>query len=150
MCKDTTTEGSVPCHRCNQGETVIDLTDILPTSYPRPGELILGDLQQYGWCIFCSGNIDDETEAEIRHVAETGDSSSWKWIEPAEKGHTMKYDWNSKLPAAWDSPNLTKLQVNTKKFIYDRRLKKNPNYIIGRKKHHQEQKCDICGSEASF
>ena len=108
MCKDATTEGSVPCHRCNQGETVIDLTDILPTSYPRPGELILGDLQQYGWCIFRGVNIDDDTEAEIRRLVETGGPSSWKGIEPAEKGHKMKYDWNSKLPAAWDSPNLTK------------------------------------------
>ena len=45
----------------------------------------------------------------------------------------MKYDWNSKLPTAWDSVNLKKMLENIKNHIYNRVLDPNPNYIIGRK-----------------
>ena len=75
-------------------------------------------------------HIDDVTQAEINDIANKG---KWKGIETREKGHQMKYDWNSKLPTAWDSVNLKKMLENIKNHIYNRVLDPNPNYIIGRK-----------------
>ena len=67
MCKYATLFRNDSCQKCNQGETVIDLTHISPNSYSRPGEIIIGDL-----------HIDDATQAENHAIANKG---LWKGIE---------------------------------------------------------------------
>ena len=93
---------SIKCQECQRGTLVFDLSFLQSNQYAN-GEVILGDLEKYGWCVYRSNNISDIVESEIKNICARG--TSWTRIHGKR---LMKYAKCATYPQAWESPAIKK------------------------------------------
>ena len=107
---------SIKCQECQRGTLVFDLSFLQSNQYAN-GEVILGDLEKYGWCVYRSNNISDIVESEIKNICARG--TSWTRIHGKR---LMKYAKCATYPQAWESPAIKKMWTDIKTNIFDKRL----------------------------
>uniref|UniRef100_A0A7S2W040 Uncharacterized protein n=1 Tax=Eucampia antarctica TaxID=49252 RepID=A0A7S2W040_9STRA len=105
---------SSPCTHCNEGETVLDFTKFLPTQFNRPGQVIVGDLEQHGWVVFRGVGVYDNNKAEINEIAmkganKTNPLGNLKNIEKVAGNHKMKFDHTGGKAKEWYEGSLNEM-----------------------------------------
>ena len=114
--------------------------------FNQVGEIIVGNLEKYGWVIMSGLTADTSTETAINNIAIKGSGKERTWasikmkgsgkdrarasIEMSAENYKMKYDINSRIYKNWDTGCLNKLLSNIKEKIFDK-IFKNANYMIG-------------------
>ena len=71
MCTDFYDE-VCECPQCMEGETVIDCKCVPITSFIQVGEIIVGNLEKYGWIVMRGLTIDPSTATEINNMVMKG------------------------------------------------------------------------------
>ena len=84
------------CFRDDRDEMrVIDLTNLPETSY-KPGEAILGQLDDYGWVVVRGLRVTPEVNEAIKTVGKSK-ASQWHSIEGGANNRKMRYDHSQRV-----------------------------------------------------
>ena len=96
------------------------MREVLETSYTI-GEVILGDIDLYGWVVIRGIKLKDSTREALEHVSREGRGINGKW-HPVERqaNRQMKYTHSCQPSNLWNMDELSVFKTN----IMDKLLRK--------------------------
>ena len=95
------------CLECEKGELFIDLREVLEQSYTI-GEVILGDIDLYGWVVIRGIKLKESTREAFERVSREGRGINGKW-HPVERqaNRQMKYTHSCQPSNLWNMDELS-------------------------------------------
>ena len=95
------------CDECKKGELFIDLTEVPEQSYIT-GDLIVGDIDLYGWVVLRGVKLNNATKQAFERVSTEGRGQNGTW-HPVERqaNRQMKYTHSCQPSTLWQMHELS-------------------------------------------